>query len=134
MRITALMVLILILSTVLIGQTNKGGISGTVSDSKGAAIPGATVTITSIETNQSTTLTTSDSGSFSANLLDPVVYKILVEAPGFKKGLVEKVKVDTATTATVNLTLEVGSVNDQVTIEADAPLLNNQWRVYAHTL
>src|SRR6185369_10629432 len=119
MRYIFSIVLMLILSTVLVAQTNKGGLSGTVTDPKGATVPGATVTITNIETNQKTTLTTSDSGSFSANLLDPVVYKIVVEAPSFKKALVENIKVDTASTATVNIALELGSVAEQVTIEAD---------------
>lgn len=126
MRYIFSLVILLILSTVLVAQTNKGGLSGTVTDPKGATVPGATVTITNVETNQSTTLTTSDSGSFTANLLDPVVYKIVVEAPSFKKSIVEKVKVDTASTATINIVLELGSVSEQVTIEADTPLLNSE--------
>ena len=105
-------------------QTNRGGISGTVTDATGAIVPGATVTVTNVGTNQSQKLTTSAEGSFNATSLDPVVYALTVEAPGFKKALVSSVKVDTATTATVNIALETGAVENTVDITADTPLLN----------
>jgi outer membrane receptor protein involved in Fe transport len=107
-------------------QTNKGGISGTVMDQNGAAIPGATVTITNRGTGQKQTLTTSDSGAFSATSLDPVTYSITVEAQGFKTATVESLKVDTAATATANVIMEAGAVGEQVTVVADAPLLNTE--------
>ncbi len=110
---------------VVLGQTNRGGISGTVTDSAGAVIPGATVTITNIGTNQTVKLTTSEAGSYSAPSLDPVTYRIAVEATGFKRSVVESVKVDTATTATVDVVLEPGAVENQVTVTAsETPLLN----------
>ena len=110
MRLTKIFIFILLLSAVIIGQTNKGSITGTVTDQKGAAIPGATVTITSVGTNQKITLTTSDSGNFTASSLEPVAYNVVVEAASFKKALISKVKVDTSSTATVNITLEVGDI------------------------
>src|SRR6266478_3325707 len=76
------------------GQTNKGGISGTVLDANGAAVPGATVTITNLGTNQAQKVTTSETGGFSVQSLEPVTYSISVEVPGFKKAVVESVKVD----------------------------------------
>lgn len=87
-------------------QSNKGGITGTVFDPNHAVIPGATVIITDLGTQKATTLTSSESGTFSAASLEPVTYSVRVEATGFKKAIIEKVKVDTATTATVNITLE----------------------------
>ena len=113
-------------SVVAMGQTNRGGISGTVADSSGAVIPGAKVTITNIGTNQGIRLTTSDSGSYAATNLEPVTYRIEVEMKGFKKAIVQSVKVDTATTAAVDVTLEPGAVETQVTVTAEAPLLNPQ--------
>lgn len=114
----------LVLSMAIIGQTNKGSITGTVTDEKGSVVPGATVVITNVGTNQSVTLTTSDSGSFTANNLDPVTYDIKVEAPSFKKALVQKVKVDTASVSSVNVKLEVGNVAEQVTVSADTQTVN----------
>ncbi|MDQ3650885.1 MAG: carboxypeptidase regulatory-like domain-containing protein [Acidobacteriota bacterium] len=129
-----ILVIVLLCAVAVIGQTNKGGISGTVTDPNGAAIPGATVTITNLGTNQSVTLMTSDDGAFSASSLDPVSYSVTVEMAGFKKALLESVKVDTATTATANVSLETGDVGEQVTVTSDAPLLNTESGVTSHTI
>src|SRR5713226_5264175 len=107
MRVIAV---IFVCSVALVGQTNKGGISGTVTDQNGALVPGATVTITNLGTNQSQTLTTSESGAYSASSLEPVAYSIRVEVKGFKKALIARVKVDTATVTTVNISLETGTI------------------------
>ena len=72
-----------------LAQTNKGGIAGTVFDKLGAVIPSATVTITNLGTSAAIRLTTSDSGAFSAPLLDPVYYRVTVEAAGFKKAVLK---------------------------------------------
>lgn len=116
----------IVLSVAITGQTNKSGISGTVTDSKGSVILGATVTVTNVGTNQTKTLTTSDEGNFSVNSLEPVIYTVKVESPSFKETTVQNVKVDTASTATVNVMLEAGGIGESVTIEADAPLINTE--------
>lgn len=116
--------LIAVCAVISMAQTNRGGISGSVSDKNGGVIPGAIVTITNIGTNQSQKLTTSGDGAFGATSLEPVIYRITVEAPGFKKALLENVKVDTASTATVNVVLEAGAVETTVNITAETPLLN----------
>ena len=105
-------------------QTNKGGIAGTVKDNDGAVIPGATVVITNIGTNATVELVTSESGVYSAASLDPVEYRVAVELSGFKKAVINRVKVDTATTATVDVTLEPGGFQSEVTVTAEAPVMN----------
>ncbi len=124
MRLVQISIFILVLSLAIIGQTNRGGITGTVSDSKGAAVPGAKVTITNVGTNKSIVLTTSSEGVYIASSLDPVVYDIKVEAVNFKKALVQKVKVDTASTSTINVVIEAGNIAEEVTIQADAQTVN----------
>lgn len=62
-------------------------------------------------------------GVYSVTNLEPVVYRVVVELPGFKKAVVEPVKVDTAATATLNVTLRTGGVEAQVTVTAEAPWL-----------
>lgn len=116
----------LLLSTVGVAftQTNRGGISGTVTDKNGGVIPNAVVTVTNAGTNQAQKVTTSSEGVFAVTSLEPVAYRLSVEAPGFKKTVVQNIKVDTAATATLNVVLEPGAVENQVTITADAPLLN----------
>ncbi|HEV2883347.1 MAG TPA: carboxypeptidase regulatory-like domain-containing protein [Pyrinomonadaceae bacterium] len=126
MRLVKTLIVALFCATVATGQTNKGGISGTVFDPNGAVVPGATVTLTNAGNNHQIVVITSESGAYSFSSLDPVTYNILVEAAGFKKVLLEKVKVDTATTAAVNITLETGSITQQVYISSDAQLINTE--------
>ncbi|MCI0665693.1 MAG: carboxypeptidase regulatory-like domain-containing protein [Acidobacteria bacterium] len=138
MRFTLRMIALacIIISTALISfaQTNKGGITGTVFDKNGAVISAATVVLTNLGTNETLTLTTSESGAFSAPLLDPVEYRISVSASGFKKATIERIKVNTATTATANVTLEAGDAVAEVTITSEAPLLNAASGTPGHTI
>src|SRR5437764_1243447 len=125
---------LLAVTSAVVAQTNKGGISGTVVDPNGAAVPGANVTITNVGTGQKVTVTTSESGAFNVQALDPVMYNVLVEATGFKKALLDKVKVDTAAVVTANVTLETGTISEQVVITADAPLVNTESGTTTHTI
>lgn len=115
-------------------QTNRGGISGTVFDKTGAVISGAAVTVTNIGTNQSQRLKTSSDGVFAATSLEPVLYRITVEATGFKKTVVDNIKVDTASTATINVTLEPGAVETSISITAEAAMLNTETGTTAQTI
>src|SRR4029079_5042431 len=124
MRSFKILALILLVTLAIIGQTNKGGISGTVSDANGAVVPGAQVTITNDATKVAVVLTTSDSGTYIANNLDPAQYTVLVEAANFRKSLVQGVKVNTATVSPVNVAIQAGSVAEEVTIQADAQMVN----------
>lgn len=123
MQRTYILLSALVWVAAVVAQTNKGGISGTVFDQQGAVIPSATVTITNVGTNESIRLTSSESGAYSAPLLDPVYYRVTVEAAGFKKAVIEKVKVDTAAVASVNVTLEPGAVATEITVSASPDVL-----------
>src|SRR5687767_14951707 len=125
MRLAQISLLVILSCIAVFGQTNKGAITGNVSDPQGGAVAGATVTITSVATQQSVTVVTSRDGIFVANNLEPVLYDVTIEAGNFKKAIVEKVKVDTASTASVNVVLELGNVNEEVTIEADQQVVNS---------
>src|ERR1044072_5425644 len=126
MRPMQIIAVVLLLAVAAAGQTNRGGISGTVMDQNGAAIPGAIVTVTNLGTGQKQTLTTSEDGAFQVSSLDPVSYSIMVEAQGFKTATIQSLKVDTATTANANVIMEPGAVGEQVVVVADAPLLNTE--------
>src|SRR6185369_10061489 len=91
-------------------------------------------TITNVGTGQKSTVTTSESGSFSMQSLDPVVYSVLVEAKGFKKAVLDKVKVDTASTAPANVMLETGSISEQVVVTAEATMVNTESGTTSQTI
>jgi hypothetical protein len=129
------LVLISLLATVLcFGQTNRGAISGTVTDQTQSLISGASVTITNLGTNEIRKAMTSQNGTYTVPNLEPVLYRVEVEASGFKKAVVDGIKVDTASTATVNVTLEAGSVETKVTVTAEAPLINTESGTASNTV
>ena len=134
MRLVQISIFILVLSLAIIGQTNRGGISGTVTDSNGSVVPAAKVTITAIGTNRSKTVTTSSDGAYSITSLEPVEYSVLVEAPNFKKSVIEKIKVDTATALSLNIVLEIGNFSETVNITADETLINTESGATAKTI
>ena len=134
MRIVKIFVFLLVCVGVVFGQTNRGAISGTVVDQNGGAVPGATVTITNIGTNQSSKVTTSGTGSFSVSSLEPVAYRVVVEATGFKKAILESVKVDTAQNVSANVVLETGAVAETVTVSGDTPLISTESGTTSQTI
>jgi hypothetical protein len=114
--------LLLSVSALAFGQEITGSINGTVKDSTGAAVKGATVTITdSAQKVVARTIVTDDEGQFSAPNLPSANYDVAVEAPNFKKHIESKVKVDVGQRRTVDVALEAGNIAEVVTVEA-APL------------
>src|SRR5262245_34625225 len=87
--------LLVTLSGLALAQNTSGSISGSVRDSTGAAVKGATVTITdNAKKTVIRTLTTNDDGEFSAPLVPVGYYDVTVEAPNFKKHIDSQVKVN----------------------------------------
>ena len=105
-------------------QEARGTITGTVLDSTGAAVPGATVTVTNMAMGTTTTVTTSEVGFFQAPYLIPGEYQVSAELSGFKRLVREGVQVRVADRVSLELVLETGDVAEAVTVTADAPLLN----------
>src|SRR5262245_15406839 len=105
------------------GQAVYGSVLGTVTDSSGAAVPNATVTITNTGTNVSETTKTNGSGNYTQTRLIPGTYRVKDEAPSFKAAVIDAVVVNVDTASTANVALQAGQGREQVTITADAPLL-----------
>lgn len=103
-------------------QEITGSIVGSVRDSAGASVPGATVTVSVPSRNDEVirTVTTNDSGVFSVPNVAVGVYAITVEAPNFKKSITTGVKVDVGQRRNADISLEAGGVEETVTVEADA--------------
>jgi len=80
-------VLSLALTTSVVAQVDRGAIVGTVTDQAGARVAGAEVTVTNVGANQPTKVTTSEEGTFAANLLRIGTYSVMAEKKGFQGGL-----------------------------------------------
>src|SRR5579872_3962249 len=104
-----------LLCTALFAQTNRGGITGTVTDPSGASVGGATVAVIDVGTARTVRLTTSAEGSYTAESLEPTTYRVVVSATGFKTTVVDDVKVDSGSVPTVNVALKIGSTQDKIT-------------------
>jgi hypothetical protein len=108
------------------GQTTNGNIQGTVVDTQGAVVAGATVTGRNMDTGLTAPATTSGAGVFALPNLPPGRYTVTVEAPGMKKYTREGITVATNSTVGLDVKLEVGSATDSVTVTADAAQLETE--------
>jgi Carboxypeptidase regulatory-like domain len=103
----------------------SGSIQGSITDPSGAALPGATVTITSNGTGQSTTLKTDSAGLYNSGPLVPGSYSIAVSASGFSQ-LKSTTVVQISSIATNNYRLTVGSNSEVVEVQANAVQVNSE--------
>jgi hypothetical protein len=101
-------------------ESSSGQIAGAITDSTGAAVPNATVTVTNKETGLSRTATSSDDGLYTIPLLPPGTYTVTAQAGNFAETKIENVIVNVGRVADGNVTLGVGGVQESVTVSAEA--------------
>ncbi|OLE52474.1 MAG: hypothetical protein AUG51_17950 [Acidobacteria bacterium 13_1_20CM_3_53_8] len=119
--------LLSVLALSAFAQTNKGSISGNVQDINGAAVVGATVTVTNTETNAERTATSGGQGEYEVPLLEPGNYNVKITSAGFKPSLQQSVVVQTGTKTSLDVKLEPGEITgNQVTVIAGAPLVQTE--------
>ncbi|WP_114207093.1 carboxypeptidase-like regulatory domain-containing protein [Acidisarcina polymorpha] len=116
--------LLLALSAPRLYAQANAGITGTITDSSGAILAGATVTITNTGTGQKIQTTSSSAGTYAVTGLTPGVYSIAVEANGFKKQVQNSVRVEVSTTATIDISLSAGATSETVEVTSNAIALN----------
>ncbi|RPJ58879.1 MAG: TonB-dependent receptor [Acidobacteria bacterium] len=117
LRFALLCVTVLMASMVLVFPQSEGTISGVVKDPTGAVIPGAEVVLTNVATGVKRTVVSDDAGFYNATAIDVGNYTVSVTMPGFKTATSDAVKVDIRANRVVNITLQVGDVSEQVTVE-----------------
>ena len=124
LRLLALVFLLLLVAAApLAAQEARGTILGRVTDPQGGVVPGASVIITNVETNSVNRTATNETGYYEVPLLIAGRYTISAEATGFKRSVRGPVELSVGSRMEINLSLEVGSVADTVTVTAEAPLL-----------
>src|SRR5215472_12086740 len=105
-------------------QVSNGAILGTVKDPSGAAVPNSKVTITNTDTNEVRNAVAGDDGAYRVPALRAGNYSVKVEAQGFKTVTQSALVLEVAQELVVNLTLEVGSTTQEVTVTGEVPLVN----------
>src|SRR5438876_4535109 len=116
------------------GQSDRGTVTGTVSDATGAVIPGANVVATNTETSTKYETVSTETGNFTLTQLPPGVYQISVELPGFKRYVRQGITVLVAQILRIDVALEVGAATDEVTVTADAALLRTESSDVSHNV
>ncbi len=115
-------------------QTTTGRILGEVHDQTGAALAGATITVTDVERATKRTAATDDSGAYVVPNLTPSVYTVRAEARGFKAVERPSVQVEVATDVTVDMSLPPGDVKETVIVTDEVPLVNTTSSTLGGTL
>lgn len=109
-----------------LAQSERGGITGVVTDSTGGHIAGAPVVITNKATNTESRVATTAAGEYSAPNLSPGVYRIEITAPGFRRFVQDGVTLTAGATVRVDAQLQIGQVNETVEVLAQAPQMQTE--------
>ena len=110
MQLLKSFVCLCLLTSALWAQEFRATISGRVSDASGAAVVGAKVVVTNLETSAANRTVSSDSGDYVIPALSPGRYKLEVEASGFKKSVRDNLTLEVLARPTIDVALEAGAV------------------------
>ena len=105
-------------------QDARANLEGRVTDQQGALVAGASVTVVAENTKVKQTTTTNEQGSWVVRFLNPGAYRIMVSSPGFKTAERRGVVLQTADMKQIDMTLEIGQLNETVTVTSEAPLID----------
>jgi hypothetical protein len=122
-QVFILVVCLLVCVSAAWGQGNVATLNGTVLDAAGAVVPGAAVSVVENNTGVQNSTTTTSAGAYTLPYLPPGTYTVRVSAAGFRTATAENVILRAAQILTVNIHLEVGQVNEQITVSATPPVL-----------
>jgi hypothetical protein len=118
--------LLAILSFAVLGmaQSDSARLQGSITDVQGAAVAGATVSITNVGTGRNTTVTTNDSGEFTASALPPGQYTVEIKRSGFASSK-QQITLQTAQSANLPTQLKPGQVSETVEVTSDLPVVES---------
>jgi Carboxypeptidase regulatory-like domain len=122
-RITLLISVLVALTTIASAQAGRGAISGLISDTSGAIVPGAKVTATNQATGIRLGTLSSAAGLYSFVSLSPGSYEVMVTAQGFETTVHKNIPVTVDQVSTINVSLNVGSVSEVVSVNASTSLV-----------
>ncbi len=125
-RLCALLALLILCAAGVFAQAVDGNLTGTVTDSTGAAVPNAKVTLTETTTSVSRAASTNESGNYTFPNIPPGSYSVSVEVTGFKKTTRTGVDVLVNSTIRVDLSVQPGNVTESIEVKAEAALLQTE--------
>ena len=127
--------LVLALSAVALAQsTTTGAIGGVVTNPNKEVVPGASISVKNLGTNKEDSATTDGTGRFKAPNLQPGVYSVTVNSPGFSPMTVDNVTVEIGRETSIEVALSVGPVTGSVDVSAEAPVINTTQQDFSSNL
>jgi hypothetical protein len=126
--------LVLTCAPLAYSQEVRAGLTGTITDSTGAAVANAAVNVSNLATNLSVNAKSNESGSFSTPFLAPGQYQMTVEATGFKKFIRQNIQLQAGERVRLDVTLEVGEVTTSVTVSESVSQLQTESATRSQTL
>ena len=124
LRVFAIGALGLVLTASAFAQISTAQLAGKVTDESGAVLPGATVTVTQTDTGAERTAVTDGEGAYLLSNLSPGPYRLEVSLQGFRTYAQTGIVLQVAATPTINVSLGLGDLEETVTVEAAAPIVD----------
>src|ERR1700674_3306377 len=115
-------------------QSDRGIITGTVSDPAGAVVGSATIEARNVETGGQYQAASTATGNYTLAGLPAGSYEVTVAVPGFKKYVRQGLTVQAAQTMRIDVVLEIGNATESVTVQAEAPLLKTESGELSHVV
>ena len=115
-------------------QSDRGTITGTIADPAGAVVAGAKVEARNVETSTGYDVASTGTGNYTLSQLPAGTYEVSVTVPGFKRSVRQNIVVQVAGTIRVDVTLEVGSAAESVTVTEAVPLLKTESGELSHNM
>jgi hypothetical protein len=116
----------LLLTAAAFAQSDRGTMTGTVTDPANAVVPAAKLTARNVETGGVFETVTTPTGNYTLTSLPIGLYDLTVESPGFSKKVQTGIRIQVAQTVRIDVALQVGAATESVTVSSDAPLLRTE--------
>src|SRR6516162_4982569 len=134
MRVLTVVVGLSLFSSAVVAQSDRGTITGTISDPAGAVVASATVEARNDATGAVFQVASTNTGNYTLSQLPAGDYAMTVTVPGFKKFIRQNITVSVAGTLRIDVVLEVGSATESVTVVEAAPLLKTESGELSHNM
>src|SRR5438309_3500110 len=125
---------VVVLAQTAYAQSDRGTITGAISDPANAVVPNATIAATNSETGGRFETASTATGNYTLVQLPAGVYNLEVVSPGFSRFLQQGIRVQVAVTARIDIKLQVNQSSESITVIADAPLLKTESGEQSHNI
>lgn len=133
-RFLCALLIILSGSSLLAGQIITGTIQGLVTDQSGAVLPGVTIAVKNLDTNQVRTTVTNETGNYIAPLLAAGRYEVSAELPGFRTDVRSGLELRVEQRLNLNFVLEIGEITERLVVTETAPLVQSDTATVGTTI